>query len=114
LSDITEKLAKVKDDPAKFKDELSKYGNGDAAQGVKKLADLLSKTLPGMDGVFDPKLLHGGAAPNGGAGTGTGSNAVAGRSAIAREREIERREIQRTKGSEAVARLIGVDVAAME
>ena len=80
LSTVSEALMKVRKFPDKLEAQLAqfafeKYGTRDAEQGILYVARLLEENLPGMDGVFDPKLLHG---PDGLPLTGTATGAVAG------------------------------------
>lgn len=120
LSDITGKLAAVRDQPTKLAEALATFDAGDAGQGIVKLADLIARTMPGMAGVFDPRLLHDPSSPATPPAAGgpfaplASGNTLLGLTALAREREEERRQLQLDRGSAAVADHIGAEVAAHE
>lgn len=123
LSTITERLAAVRDKPAELQKVLAQYGGGSAVLGVKKLVDLIARTVPGLDGVFDPRLLHdpvagtetgGGARPATAGATAGPRGLLSGLRALQRERDEERRALQLAGGSRAVADALTVDVAQLE
>src|SRR5262249_3910172 len=60
LNELSGILVNARKSPEQLQAALVKAGNGDAEVGLLKLADLLQNTIPGLKGVWDPLLLHGG------------------------------------------------------
>jgi hypothetical protein len=118
LSRISDLLVQARKDPAKLQEQIAKYGNGDADQGLINLSTLLQRALPGLDGLFDPKLLH--TAATDGAGARAGETAgrtlaqVRAQLALQREREQERERARAHYGSGQVARTVADRIGRME
>jgi len=106
LSDISKDLVKNRGDLAKLKGVVTGYGGGDENAGIRKLIGLLEQTVPGLKGLFEQSVVVASPSPGtteGASATGTNSAALA---AIRRDREIEREQLRRTGGSQAVVQSV--------
>lgn len=52
LNRISELLVKARKDPSQLQNELAKFGDGNAEQGLKNLIGLIERAVPGLEGVF--------------------------------------------------------------
>jgi hypothetical protein len=114
LNVIAKELVSARSNLQQLTDVITRFGEGNANQGIRRLADLISQVVPGMRGLFSPTILTG-LTSAGPAGAPTANAAgSASLNVLRRELELEREVIQRTAGSAMVVVLVQENKAALE